>query len=365
MFYYFFYEILRSEFSPLNVFRYITFRAIYATVTSLLISLVVGPIVIRRLKHLRFGQRIREDGPKNHLAKAGTPTMGGVLILASVLISTLLWTRFDQPMVPALLFTLLWFGGLGFLDDYRKISQNQSLGLRGWHKIALQIMGALILAIYMVYRGPSPSDGTSQTAILFPFFKNLRPDLGWAFIPYAVVVIVGSSNAVNLTDGLDGLAIGCVAVVSGTFALLAYLTSNQNIAAYLGIVHLPEAGQVSVFCASIVGASLGFLWYNAHPAEVFMGDTGALALGGMLGVASLFIKQEVLLPVVGGIFVAEALSVILQVWSFRTRGKRIFKMAPVHHHFEQMGWHESKIVARFMIIQVILMIVALSTLKLR
>ena len=365
MFYYLFYEVLRSEFSPLNVFRYITFRAIYATVTSLFIGLVVGPFVIQRLRYLKFGQHIREDGPSNHLSKAGTPTMGGVLILAAVSVSTLLWTRLDQSVVFALLFALMWFGGLGFLDDYQKISKGRSLGLRGWHKIGLQALGALLLAFYMARWAPIPTDGTPATAVVFPFFKNFRPDLGWLFIPFAVIVIVGASNAVNLTDGLDGLAIGCTIFVATTFALLAHLTSNQNSAEYLGIAHLPAAGEVGVFCAAIVGAGLGLLWYNAHPAEMFMGDTGALGLGGMLGTAALLVKQEILLPVVGGVFVVEAISVILQVWSFRTRGKRIFKMAPLHHHFEELGWAESKIVARFIIVQAILMVVALSTLKLR
>jgi len=367
MFYYFFFERLIDIFSPFNVFRYISFRSIYATVTALLISLLLGPWVIRHLKRLRIGEHIREEGPAAHQIKAGTPTMGGVLIISSVLISLFLWARLDQSYVFLLIFSLLWFGGLGFLDDYKKITKQQSLGLRGWHKIALQSMGAFAIA-YFIYRwGPLPKDGLmSKTSIIIPFFKDLHPDLGVWFVPFATLVIVGTSNAVNLTDGMDGLAIGCTLFVTATFGILGYLTSHQQWANYLNIVHLPVVGEAAtVFCAAVIGAGLGFLWYNCHPARVFMGDTGSLSLGAALGTVSILIREEFLLVIVGGIFVAEALSVILQVWSYRTRKKRIFKMAPLHYHFLLGGWEESKVVIRFWIVGLLLMLMALSTLKLR
>jgi phospho-N-acetylmuramoyl-pentapeptide-transferase len=442
MFYYLFFEKLTEIFSLFNIFRYITFRAIYATVTALLIALVFGPSVIRRLQRLKIGQQIRDDGPQEHLSKAGTPTMGGLLIIIAVLISILLWARFDHPHILVLAFSLIWFGGLGFLDDYQKINKQQSLGLRGWHKIIFQTIGALAIACYFYYWGPVPqpvpkealfsvelkSKGTTlprdlpgflresfashgitlsenvktsirvegtrwritdvehnrkytvktegnqlhvypvteKTSIIIPFFKRLRPNLGILFIPFAAFVIVCTSNAVNLTDGLDGLAIGCTLFVAATFGVLGYLTSHQGLANYLDIVHLPDGGEATtIFCAALIGAGLGFLWYNCHPAQVFMGDTGSLALGAAIGTVSLMVKEEILLVIVGGIFVAEALSVILQVWSFQTRGKRIFKMAPLHHHFEQLGWDESKVVIRFWIVALLLMLMALSTLKLR
>ena len=367
MFYYLFFERLIDVFSPFNVFRYISFRSIYATVTALLISLLFGPLVIQHLKRLRIGEQIREEGPEAHQSKAGTPTMGGVLIISSVLISIFLWARLDQPYVFLLIFSLLWFGGLGFLDDYKKIAKQQSLGLRGWHKIALQTMGAFAIA-YFIYRwGPIPKDGlTSKTSIIIPFFKDLHPDLGIWFVPFATLVIVGTSNAVNLTDGMDGLAIGCTLFVAATFGILGYLTSHQQWASYLNIVHLPVVGEAAtIFCAAVIGAGLGFLWYNCHPARVFMGDTGSLSLGAALGTVSILIREEFLLVIVGGIFVAEALSVILQVWSYRTRKKRIFKMSPLHYHFLLGGWEESKVVIRFWIVGLLLMLMALSTLKLR
>ena len=367
MFYYLFFELLTDVFSPLNVFRYISFRAIYATVTALLIALVFGPFVIRHLRQLKIGQYIQEDGPQSHVIKAGTPTMGGVLIISSVLISTLLWARLDQPYIFLLALSLLWFGGIGFLDDYLKITKQQSLGLRGWHKIFLQTIGALAIAFYLYHWGPAPKDDlTTNTSIIIPFFKQLRPNLGFLFIPFATIVIVGTSNAVNLTDGLDGLAIGCTLFVAATFGALGYLTTHQQMAGYLDIAHLPASGEaVAIFCAALIGAGLGFLWYNCHPAQVIMGDTGSLALGAALGTVAILAKAEILLILVGGIFVAEVLSVIIQVWSYRTRKKRVFKMSPLHHHFEQIGWKESKIVIRFWIIAFILMLMALSTLKLR
>lgn len=367
MFYYLFFELFTDIFSPFNVFRYISFRSIYATVTALLISLLFGPFVIRHLQQLRIGQHIQEDGPQTHLSKAGTPTMGGVLIISSVLISVLLWAQLDQPYIFLLTFSFMWFGGIGFLDDYLKITKEQSLGLRGWHKIFLQTIGALAIAYYLYRLGPVAKDGlTAKTAIIIPFFKNLRPDLGLLFIPFATLVIVGTSNAVNLTDGLDGLAIGCTLFVAATFGVLGYITSHQQLANYLDIAHLPASGEAAaIFCAALIGAGLGFLWYNCHPAQVFMGDTGSLALGAALGTVAILIKEELLLVLVGGIFVVEALSVIIQVWSYRTRKKRVFKMSPLHYHFELLGWKESKIVIRFWIVALILMLMALSTLKLR
>ncbi len=367
MFYYLFFEVLKGVFSPFNVFRYISFRSIYATVTALLISLLFGPFVIRHLRRLKIGQHIQTDGPQTHLTKAGTPTMGGVLIITSVLISIFLWARLDQPYIFLLTFSLLWFGGIGFLDDYRKLTKRQSLGLRGWHKIFLQMIGAFIIAYYVYQWGPVPKDSVaSKTSIIIPFFKNLHPDLGILFIPFVMLVIVGASNAVNLTDGLDGLAIGCTLFVATTFGILGYLTSHQKMANYLDIVHLPVSGEAAtIFCAALTGAGLGFLWYNCHPAQVFMGDTGSLSLGAALGTVAILIKEEILLVLVGGIFVAEVLSVMIQVWSYKTRKKRVFKMAPLHHHFEQLGWKETKIVIRFWIVALILMLMALSTLKLR
>ena len=366
MVYYLFFEILREYFPPFNIFRYISFRAIYATITALTISLVFGPFVIHKLKQFKIKQFIRDDGPETHQDKAGTPTMGGLLILTSVLISVLLWSRLDQPPVLILLLSISWFGLLGFIDDYYKVTRQQSLGLSVKQKILFQLLGALAISIYLYHTDSLSSQGTPKTALVFPFFKNFRPDIGILYIPFASIVIVGASNAVNLTDGLDGLAIGCVIFVAATFGVLGYLTSHQRLADYLDIVHLSKNGEAAtIFCAALIGSGLGFLWYNCHPAQIFMGDTGSLALGGVIGTIALLIKQEILLVIVGGIFVAEALSVILQVSSFRIRGKRIFKMAPLHHHFEQIGWKETQVVNRFWIIALILMLIALSTLKTR
>ena len=366
MVYYLFFEVLREYFPPFNIFRYISFRAIYATITALTISLVFGPFVIHKLKQFKIKQFIRDDGPETHQDKAGTPTMGGLLILTSILISVLLWSRLDQPPVLILLLSISWFGFLGFIDDYYKVTKQQSLGLSVKQKILFQLLGALAISIYLYHTDSLSSQGTPKTALVFPFFKNFRPDIGILYIPFASIVIVGASNAVNLTDGLDGLAIGCVIFVAATFGVLGYLTSHQRLADYLDIVHLSKNGEAAtIFCAALIGSGLGFLWYNCHPAQIFMGDTGSLALGGVIGTIALLIKQEILLVIVGGIFVAEALSVILQVSSFRIRGKRIFKMAPLHHHFEQIGWKETKVVNRFWIIALILMLIALSTLKTR
>ena len=367
MFYHLLYENLVDIFSPFNVFRYISFRAIYTTATSLIIALVLGPFMIRRLKQLRIGEHIRAEGPKDHQSKAGTPTMGGVLIIVSVLISVIFWSRLDQPYIYLMILTMLWFGGLGFLDDYSKLVKQQSLGLRGWHKIVLQTIGALAITMYLYQWGPvQANDPATRTSLILPFFKDVQPNLGILFIPFATLVIVGASNAVNLTDGMDGLAIGCTLFVAGTLGIVGYMTSHNEVAAYLDIFHLPVSGEVAaIFCAALVGAGLGFLWYNGHPAQIFMGDTGSLALGATLGTAAVLIKQQFLLVIVGAIFVVETLSVIIQVWSYRTFGKRVFKMSPIHYHFLLSGLKESKVVIRFWIVGFILVLIALSTLKLR
>ena len=375
MFYYLLFERLRQFFSPFNVFKYITFRAAYATITALLICLVLGPVVIRKLRSMKVGQKIREEIQDTHNHKAGTPTMGGLLIVASLLISTVLWARLDNPLVGVVLFSVIWFGAIGFVDDYMKLVRGAA-GVRGWYKLVAEALGAFLIAYY-VYKFASPPamivEGVegivrapvTNTVLSFPFFKNIRPDLHWVFIPFAMLVIVGAANAVNLTDGLDGLAIGCVIFVAATYATLSYIVSHIRVCGYLDILHLPQSGELAVFCAALTGASLGFLWFNAHPAQVFMGDTGALAMGGALGSVAVFTKNELLLVLVGGIFVAEVVSVIIQVTSFKTRGKRVFKMTPLHHHFEQIGWPESRIVVRFWIVAAILLLATLSTLKLR
>jgi phospho-N-acetylmuramoyl-pentapeptide-transferase len=381
MLYYLLYHILQKYFSPLNVFRYITVRTVYASLTAMFLALVFGPWLIRKLRELQIGQYIREEGPQNHQKKAGTPTMGGVLIVLSTTVPVLLWADLSNEFVLMALFALLAFAGIGFIDDYAKVSQKRNLGLTAKKKIYFQIfasvvigIGLLVLATYSAY----------STQFVFPFLKRFRPDLVvhallnkshfgghlWplAFVPFlfaTAVVIVGSSNAVNLTDGLDGLAIGCTVIAAGALTVLTYVSSNFRWATYLEIEYIPRVGELTVFCGALVGASLGFLWYNAHPAEIFMGDVGSLALGGTLGTVAVIIKQEILLFFVGGIFVIEALSVILQVGSFKLRGKRIFRMAPIHHHFELMGWSESKVIVRFWIAALVFALFALTTLKLR
>lgn len=365
MFYYLFFEKLTQFFSPFNVFKYITFRAAYAAITALLMCLVLGPFMIRKLRDLNVGQNIRWEIKDTHNHKAGTPTMGGLLILASLLLATVLWARLDNPFVIVVVFSAIWFGSIGFVDDYVKIVRGAA-GIRAWQKLAAQAVGAFIVACYVYAFAPLSTDGaTSNTAIWVPFFKNIHPDLHLLFVPFAMIVIMGASNAVNLTDGLDGLAIGCVVFVAAAYTVLSYITSHFVVSSYLGIVHLPQSGELAVFCAALTGASLGFLWYNTHPAQVFMGDTGSLALGGSLGTVAVLTKNEILLVIVGGIFVVEVVSVIIQVSSFKTRGKRVFKKTPLHHHFELVGWSETKIVVRFWIIAAILLLAALSTLKLR
>jgi phospho-N-acetylmuramoyl-pentapeptide-transferase len=353
---------LHEIWSPLNVFRYITFRSAGAILTAMLCVFALGPFVIQKLRALQIGQPIREEGPKAHHAKTGTPTMGGLLILAAVAFATLLWADLRNPYAWFALVTTLAFGAIGFLDDYRKAVQRRSQGLSPRAKFSLQILAAAAVGAVLVALAAS---GAYSTSLQMPFFKEIAPKLGWLYVPFAVLVLTSSSNAVNLTDGLDGLAVGSMLIVSATYTVLAYVAGHAIVADYLHVVNIKGAGEVTVFCASLVGACLGFLWYNAHPAEIFMGDTGALALGGAVGVVALIIKQEILLILVGGLFVVEALSVILQVASFRLRGQRLFKMAPLHHHFELSGWPESKIVIRFWILSIIFSLASLSTLKVR
>ncbi|HUL14820.1 MAG TPA: phospho-N-acetylmuramoyl-pentapeptide-transferase [Terriglobales bacterium] len=377
MLYYLLYEVLRPFFSPLNVFRYITIRTVYASLTAMFLALVFGPWLIRKLRELQIGQYIREEGPQEHKKKAGTPTMGGVLIVLSTAVPTLLWADLTNPFVLLALFALLSFAAIGFLDDYAKVSKQRNLGLTAKRKLALQFLVSLVVGVSLLVL---TTHSAYSTQLVFPFLKRIHPDLVihslmatahfWplAFVPFLLfvgVVIVGSSNAVNLTDGLDGLAIGCTVIAAGALTILTYVSSNFRWATYLDIQFIPKVGELTVFCGALVGASLGFLWYNAHPAEVFMGDVGSLSLGGTLGVIAVIIKQEILLFFVGGIFVIEALSVILQVGSFKLRGKRIFRMAPIHHHFELLGWSESKVIVRFWIAALVFALFALTTLKLR
>ena len=377
MLYYLLYHVLQKYFSPLNVFRYITVRTVYASLTAMFLALVFGPWLIRKLRELQIGQFIREEGPQEHKKKAGTPTMGGVLIVLSTAVPTLLWADLSNMFVLLGLFALLAFAAIGFVDDYAKVAKRQNLGLTGKKKLTLQILVSSVVAVTLLVLA---THSAYSTQLIVPFVKRFRPDLVihglmssphlWplAFLPFLIfvaVVITGSSNAVNLTDGLDGLAIGCTVIAAGALTVLTYVSSNFRWANYLEIQYIPRVGELTVFCGALVGASLGFLWYNAHPAEVFMGDVGSLALGGALGTIAVIIKQEVLLVFVGGIFVVEAMSVILQVGSFKLRGKRIFRMAPIHHHFELLGWSESKVIVRFWIAALVFALFALTTLKLR
>ncbi|MGH9862853.1 MAG: phospho-N-acetylmuramoyl-pentapeptide-transferase [Candidatus Acidiferrales bacterium] len=375
MLYHLLYEWLQPYFGPLNLFRYITVRTALAGLTALLLMLVLGPWFIRRLKEFQIGQFVREEVPAHH-PKAGTPTMGGLLILLAIVVPSLLWTNLRNPFLWLALFALIGYGAIGFEDDYRKMMGRQSLGLRARTKFSLQVLVALVVAgVLLYYR-----DGLFSTEILFPFFKKLRPDpvidtlaTYWYLYPLAVLpfvvfialVLVGCSNAVNLTDGLDGLAIGCVTIAAGALTGLTYVSGHARFAEYLDLSKMPQVAELTVFCGAMTGASLGFLWYNAHPAEVFMGDVGSLALGGAIGTVAIIIKQEILLFFIGGVFVIEALSVILQVGSYKLRGVRIFKMAPLHHHFELIGWTESRIIIRFWILALVFALFALSTLKLR
>jgi phospho-N-acetylmuramoyl-pentapeptide-transferase len=377
MLYYLLYEQLFRYISPFRVFRYTTFRTAFASLTALFLCIALGPWLIGKLRQFQIGQHIREEGPKSHQKKAGTPTMGGVLIIISILIPTLLWADLRYAYVWIALFVLMGYGAIGFIDDYNKVVKRQNLGLTGRRKFLLQVLLAFgIAGILLVMR----ANGTFSTNINVPFVKQFKPDLlidGFlgtpilyplAFLPFflfVALVVVGASNAVNLTDGLDGLAIGLMVIAAGALTMLTYAGGHAELAAYLQIARNPRTSELTIFCGAMTGACLGFLWHNAHPADIFMGDVGSLGLGGGMAVVAVLIKQEILLLFIGGVFVLEALSVMLQVGSFKLRGKRIFKMAPLHHHFEALGWQESKIIARFWIAGLVMALFALTTLKLR
>jgi phospho-N-acetylmuramoyl-pentapeptide-transferase len=368
---------LQHYFPPFRIFRYLTFRTAFASLTALFTGLIVGPLVIGRLREFQIGQYIREEGPQAHQKKAGTPTMGGLLIVIAVVVPTLLWADLSNRFVWIAVFSTCAFAAIGFTDDYTKVTRRRNLGLTGKAKLGLQIATSIIIAVMLI---AMQTYGMYSTRLIVPFFKQFHPDLvveslehyphlwPFAFLPFiafVAFVIVASSNAVNLTDGLDGLAIGCTVIAAGALTVLTYVSGHATFATYLEIPRMPQVGELTIYCGAMVGAAIGFLWYNAHPAEVFMGDIGSLALGGAIGTIAVMIKQELLLPFIGGVFVIEALSVILQVGSYKLRKKRIFKMAPIHHHFELMGWSESKIIVRFWIASLIFALFALTTLKLR
>ena len=377
MLYYLLFEQLFPYFTPFRVFQYVTFRTAFATLTALLICLVVGPWLIARLREFQIGQYIREEGPRSHQDKAGTPTMGGVLINVAILVPTLLWANLSNVLVWMVILTTLGFAVVGFLDDYYKIRRQRSKGLSGRTKLYLQILISFLVGMGLVFL---TIRGNYSTNLSVPFFKTFTPDLiihslmgnpyfyplafGF-FLLFVVLVVVGASNAVNLTDGLDGLAAGCSIVAAGALTVLSYVTGHAVFARYLELQYIPQVAEVTIFCGAMVGACMGFLWYNSHPAEIFMGDVGSLALGGAIGTVAVIIKQEILLFLIAGVFVAEALSVILQVASFQLWGRRLFQMAPLHHHFEMKGWSESKVIIRFWIAALVLALFSLSTLKLR
>jgi phospho-N-acetylmuramoyl-pentapeptide-transferase len=353
---------LSDEIGAFNVFRYITFRTAGSVVTALILSMLLGPWFIRTLRRLSVGQNIREVGPESHQVKAGTPTMGGLLILLSLLTATLLWANLTNVYLWVVVAVTAAYGAIGFADDFIKVRRHRNLGLTSRAKFLLQAVVAGIAAAVLL---SLPERHGFEPTLTFPFLKRLVLDLGWLYLPFVMLVLVGASNAVNLTDGLDGLAIGSTLVAAGTYAIFAYVAGHKVVAAYLQIPAIPGVGEVTVFCGALVGASLGFLWFNSHPAEVFMGDVGSLALGGAIGMVAVLTKQEIVLVMVGGLFVMEAGSVILQVASFKLTGKRIFRMAPLHHHFELKGWSEPKIIVRFWILSVLFALLGLSTLKLR
>jgi phospho-N-acetylmuramoyl-pentapeptide-transferase len=378
MLYWLLFQVIQKYIPTFRVFGYITTRVALANLTALVLALILGPWMIRKLQELSFGQHIREDGPQSHHRKAGTPTMGGLLIVTAIVVPTLLWADLRNQYVWIALLGLIGFGAIGFIDDYAKIAKKRNLGLTARQKFWAQVICAMAVGFCLLLMH---ANQTYSTAINFPFFKQFKPDLlieSWtksywtyplAFIPFylfIVFVMVGSSNSVNLTDGLDGLAIGLMIIASGAMTALTYVSSHASFSQYLDLARLRNSQELTIFCASMVGASLGFLWYNCHPAQVFMGDVGSLALGGGLGIVAVLIKQEILLIFIGGIYVIEALSVILQVGSYKLRGgKRIFKMAPIHHHFEALGWPESKVIVRFWIVGFVMALFALATLKLR
>jgi phospho-N-acetylmuramoyl-pentapeptide-transferase len=376
--YWLLYQKLFPYFRLFRIFRYLTFRTVFASLTALLIGLLIGPYVIERLREFQIGQYIREEGPQSHQKKSGTPTMGGVLICISIIVPTLLWSDLSNPFVWVVMLSTLAFGAIGFADDYIKIVHKRNLGLTARAKLGLQLLASCGVAIALLWL---QSRGNYSTKLMFPFLKRFRPDLVWgwmghiphmhwlSFLPFVIfvmLVIAFSSNAVNLTDGLDGLAIGCTIIAGGALTVLTYVSGHVVFSDYLELQRMPMVSELTIFCGAMVGASIGFLWYNAHPAEIFMGDVGSLALGGAIGTVAVAIKQELLLPFIGGVFILEAVSVMLQVGSYKLRnGKRIFKMAPLHHHFELMGWSESKVIARFWILALIFGLLALTTLKLR
>jgi phospho-N-acetylmuramoyl-pentapeptide-transferase len=375
--YWLLYLRLFHYFPPFRIFRYLTFRTAFASLTALFTGLVIGPLVINRLREFQIGQYIREEGPQAHQKKAGTPTMGGLLIVISIVVPTLLWADLTNRFVWIAIFATCAFAAIGFADDYTKVAHRRNLGLTTRQKFGLQILVSGLIAFGLVVM---QTRGLYSTRLTVPFVKQFRPNLVidslkqsphlWllAFLPFigfVILVIVGSSNAVNLTDGLDGLAIGCTVIAAGALTVLTYVSGHATFASYLELPRMPQVGELTIFCGAMVGAAIGFLWYNAHPAEVFMGDVGSLALGGAIGTVAVIIKQELLLPFIGGVFVIEALSVILQVGSYKLRKKRIFKMAPIHHHFELLGWSESKIIVRFWIASLVFALFALTTLKLR
>jgi phospho-N-acetylmuramoyl-pentapeptide-transferase len=378
MLYWLLYQKLFPYFKMFRIFRYLTFRCVFASLTALLIGLLIGPFVIERLREFQIGQYIREEGPQSHQKKGGTPTMGGVLICISILVPALLWSDLSNPYVWLVMLSTLAFGAIGFADDYTKVVHKRNLGLTGRQKLALQFLASGAVGAVLVFM---EARGSYSTRLMVPFFKNVRPELVWewmgaiphlhwlAFLPFVIfvmLVITLTSNAVNLTDGLDGLAIGCTIIAAGALTVLTYVSGHVVFSDYLELQRMPLVSELTIFCSSMVGASIGFLWYNAHPAEVFMGDVGSLALGGAIGTVAVVIKQELLLPFIGGVFILEAASVILQVGSYKLRnGKRIFKMAPLHHHFELLGWSESKVIARFWILALVFALFALTTLKLR
>ncbi len=351
---------LHTTLSVFNVFRYITFRTIYASLTAFLICFLLGPWVIRKLSYMQIGQYIRDDGPETHLKKAGTPTMGGTLIIFSIVVSTLLWTNLTNNFVWIVLLVTVGYGAIGFVDDYLMQIKKQSKGLNVRNKFLLQTILAIVTGI-LVYTVPDFS-----TRVTVPFFKNISPDLGWGYILFAAFVIIGTSNAVNITDGLDGLAIGPLIIASAAYMVFAYVAGHFKIANYLQISYVAGSGEIAVFCGAMAGSGLGFLWFNSYPAQIFMGDVGSLALGAAIGTVAVITKQEILLALVGGLFVIETLSVIFQVGFFKmTHGRRIFRMAPLHHHFELKGWAEPKVIVRFWIIAIALALISMSTLKLR
>ncbi len=354
-------EYLAQYHTGFNVFQYLTFRIILGVLTSLFISLLVGPGLIRRLNEYQIGQSVRDDGPESHLSKTGTPTMGGLLILVSIAVGTLCWADLSNRFIGVVLLVTLAFGIIGWVDDYRKVVHRNPKGLSAKYKYFWQSLAGLAAVIFLYQTATS----AAETQLIIPFVKDVTIDLGWMYVVLGYFVIVGSSNAVNLTDGLDGLAILPTVLVSGALVIFAYTTGHVNFAAYLGIPYIKGVGEVAVFCASIVGAGLGFLWFNTYPAQVFMGDIGALALGAALGIVALVVRQELVLFIMGGVFVMETVSVILQVGSYKLTGKRIFHMAPLHHHYELKGWPEPRVIVRFWIITVILVLIGLASLKVR